>query len=272
MGLGRYLIRSLVRSAERRSYRMLTNKSNTNRNYSAVSEIENLVDLYNLTPQFNENGWEEAYTEVIDSMVEYAGNAGQETLLTEYFPLPAKRYCAEAEQDYTPEAFVQYVKIDLGDNYYNAISFIIDECSQILYEVWDQNYQNDNFLEVFFGGLDRYTPGRTYSSMREAGMAYENARLRNGYRPNTTAENQRYNLEKNRTYLRTKFGSGKIRSWKSNIDGLELTTGYSAYQSAASARGYKNNNTRAGSEYNFSKNKQELRTRFGTGKIQAWKP
>lgn len=265
MGLARFLIRNLARSASRRAL-----SSRGARNYSALDEIEDLADLYALSPQFDEKGWEEGYTEVIESMVEYAGNPGQETLLTDYFPGPAKRYCSEAEQDYDPEAFVDYVKFDLGDTYYNAISQIIDECSLILHEVWDQNYQNDNFLEVLFGGADRYTPGRTFSSMRQALDHYTYARAANGYRIADTAANRRYNSEKNRQALIKRFGSGPTKAWK-GLTGIESTPGFNSYSTQMIANGYRSTNTAAGRMYNSEKNRLNLIKNFGVGKTKPWK-
>jgi len=98
--------------------------------------------------------WEENYTDVIENQVGKAGNAGQETLLgDDYFGNYAKDYCKDNGEDYDPDKFVSYVKDKLGDDYYYAINEIIDECSQELFEAWDESYRNDGIGEKLFGGF-----------------------------------------------------------------------------------------------------------------------
>jgi hypothetical protein len=102
---------------------------------------------------FYEDIWEELYTEIIEAQQDKAGNAGQATLLgPDYFQNAAKDYCKTSAKDYDPAAFVTSVRIDLGDDYYNAISLIIDECAEELIEAWDRSTSNDGVGEKLFGG------------------------------------------------------------------------------------------------------------------------
>lgn len=131
--------------------------------------------------------WEEAYTEVIDSQIDKAGNAGQETLLgDDYFRQSAKQYCATNGNDYNPEDFISYVKNDLGDDYYNAISEITEECSEELLEAWDYAYAGDGMGEFLFG---RYQPARNVFGSQANALARYNAlaSARYGRNWNTTS-------------------------------------------------------------------------------------
>lgn len=97
--------------------------------------------------------WEEYYTETIEAQVEKAGNAGQTTLLgDDYFGKEAKQYCRGIGSSYDPEAFISSVKNGLGDDYYNAISEITEECATELVEAWDRAFRNDGIGEKLFGG------------------------------------------------------------------------------------------------------------------------
>ena len=236
MGVSRYLIRGLVKAYRRDLLRKTLAAKARRARRSWLDDLENTADIYSLTPQFDERGWEEGYTEVIDSMVELAGNAGQETLLTDYFPDPAKDYCRRTEQDYDPDEFIQYVKVDLGDTYYYAINEIIDECASILTEVWDMNYQNDNPLEWLVGSGDRSTPGRIFESNSAALRAYQTNMARNGYLTGGGSAASAVNRQINRNYLIQRFGSGTTQAWRSS-SGLERTPGYAAYQQAAARNG-----------------------------------
>lgn len=132
--------------------------------------------------------WEEYYTELIDSQVDKAGNAGQTTLLgDDYFRKEAKQFCRGVGSSYNPEAFISSVKNGLGDDYYNAISEITEECAIELVEAWDRAYRNDGVGEKLFGG---YGMGgsRRFSNMESAFASYGAAAARNfGANWNTTA-------------------------------------------------------------------------------------
>jgi hypothetical protein len=204
---------------------------------SWLDEVEDLLDIYQISPKFDENYWESTYTDVIESMVQFAGNPGQQTLLTDYFPDPAKAYCSTAEKDYDPVAFVNYVQARLGDTYYYAINEIIDECSLILQEVWDQSKQT--LMEGLFGqsfGTDFSTVNRIYGSNRDALASYQAAAARNGDRTGNSPEDNKFNAEKRRQSLIKRFGSGPTKPLSSR-SGMENIPAYAAYQQAAARNG-----------------------------------
>lgn len=236
MGIRTSIIRRLFL---RNAMKVGTRKLMRGAKRSTLDDLEDLADLYSAVPQFNEKGWESDYTDIIESMVDYAVNAGQETILTEYFPPPAKRYCSESEEDYDAEAFVDYVSREMGDYYFNAVSLIIEECSLVLVEAWDANYKNDNFLEGWgFPGdsRDRRTPNRIYDSYGSAAKAYSNAAIRNGYMSPSSPGAAKFNMSLNRQALIKQFGSGRTRAWRS-ASGMENNPGYSAYKAAAARNG-----------------------------------
>jgi hypothetical protein len=109
-----------------------------------------------LYENFDEQLWEESYTEIIAAQEEKAGNAGQETLLgeQEYFIGAAENYCSIYGEDYDPQQFVSRVRSDLGDDYYNAIREIIDECAVELEEAWAQCWSDGEGGDLFTGALD----------------------------------------------------------------------------------------------------------------------
>lgn len=102
----------------------------------------------NITQVFNEQQWEEYYTDIINSQKDKPKlNAGQITLLgEEYFIPPALDYCSGVGMDYDPSEFVSYVQGELGEDYYNAISETINDASLELYEVFDVAWGNNNSL------------------------------------------------------------------------------------------------------------------------------
>ena len=119
----------------------------------------------------NPDLWEEYSTELIEAQIEKAGNAGQETLLgDDYFRKHAIDFCETVSDEYDDRAFVNYMEAELGDEYYNAINEIIDECSQELYEAWDAAYSNDGVGEESYA--DFSLSERTYPTFSQAQSAY----------------------------------------------------------------------------------------------------
>lgn len=228
--IARYIGRQLFGS------RTLNRISRRSRGYDSLSQV--FGDINNAgskTGYLDDNLWEEAYTDVIDSQQDKAGNAGQETLLSDdYFGGHAKEYCKLNGKDYNAEDFVSYVKNHLGDDYYYAINEIIDECSDELYEAWDNSYAGDNIGEKLFGNFS--TPTRVYSSYGAALANYQAAAIRNGYKLPTSAANMAYNSEKNRQNLIKRFGAGPTKAWRS-ASGMDSVPGYAAYQQAAARNG-----------------------------------
>lgn len=121
----------------------------------------------------NPDLWEEYSTEVIETQIDKAGNAGQETLLgDDYFRKHAIDFCETVTDDYDDRAFVNYMENELGSDYYNAISEIIDECSQELFEAWDAAYSNDGIADKSYG--DFYRGNTVYGTFANAAAAYSN--------------------------------------------------------------------------------------------------
>jgi hypothetical protein len=131
----------------------------------------------------DQNLWEESYTEIIESQADKAGNAGQETLLgDDYFGKEAKEHCAENGKDYDPEKFVSDMQFKLGDDYFNAINIIIEECSEELLEAWDNSYGGDGM------GIEMFRSNTIYGNYSNALSHYSaRAAARYGSKWNTTA-------------------------------------------------------------------------------------
>jgi len=99
---------------------------------------------------FQEDNWEESYNDIIDAQIEKAVNAGQETLLgDDYFRKEAKDYCSEVASAYEPDSFVAYLKGGLGDEKFNAINIIIEECSIELAEAHNEAFNFGNFSDLY---------------------------------------------------------------------------------------------------------------------------
>lgn len=132
------------------------NPSRSSRDRYISTARSNLGSSLRLGDNFDEGLWEEAYTEIIAAQEEKAGNSGQETLLGEqqYFPGYAENYCQLNAEDYDPAEFVSRVSSDLGDDYYNAIREIIDECAVELEEAWAQCWSDGEGGDLFTSALD----------------------------------------------------------------------------------------------------------------------
>jgi hypothetical protein len=132
------------------------NPSRSSRDRYISTARSNVGSSLRLYENFDEQLWEENYTEIIAAQEEKAGNAGQETLLGEqqYFPGYAENYCSLYAEDYDPAGFVSRVRSDLGDDYYNAIREIIDECATELEEAWAQCWSDGEGGDLFTSALD----------------------------------------------------------------------------------------------------------------------
>lgn len=137
----------------------------------------NLVDDIGIPIEyFNNELWEELSREIIASQIEKAGNPGQETLLGEdYFAGAAINYCAESQESYDEEEFIEYIEDKLGDVYYSAINIIVAECSVELAEAWEICTQYFLAGRSFALSLTSYlsTPGRAFASYAAALNNYQ---------------------------------------------------------------------------------------------------
>ena len=152
-------------------------KSSTDRYISTARS--NIGSSLRLGDNFNEELWEEAYTEIIAAQEEKAGNAGQTTLLSEqqYFPGYAENYCQLYGEDYDPQEFVSRVSSDLGDDYYNAIREIIDECAEELEEAWAQCWSDGEGGDLFTSALSAggfYNANSIYGTFGNAARIQSN--------------------------------------------------------------------------------------------------
>jgi hypothetical protein len=147
-----------------------------------VSRARTNTEKFNIldyTKNFDEELWEESYTEIIAAQEEKAGNAGQTTLLSDeqYFPGAAANYCKTYSEDYDPPQFVDNVSNELGDDYYNAIREIIDECAEELLEAWAQCWQDGEGGDLLTSALDFggfFSRNTVYGTFGNAVSAYNN--------------------------------------------------------------------------------------------------
>lgn len=185
------LIRGLIGGAIRKGIRAWDHPyKNPGKGGYRKSERDNFISKARSNPErfnyldnlktFDEQLWEESYTEIIAAQEEKAGNSGQTTLLSEeqYFPGYATEYCKEESEEYDPVEFVSEVSNDLGDYYYNAIREIIDECADELLEAWAQCWSDGEGGDLLTSALDFggfYNKNTVYGTFGNA-MRFYNAR------------------------------------------------------------------------------------------------
>ena len=242
MGWKTSLVRGLIRYGERKAikYAGLRNSYGIGKG-SIVQDIGNILDY---APQFDENSWESGCQDILNAAVDKAGNAGQETLIQDYFEPKALEYCRLAQQDFDSADFIEKMGNELGDTYYYAINEIIAETADQLDELrdsCDQSFMENVMFNKFghiagFTYLYRNTNNRMYGNMNSAIQAYSQAAVRNGYKTGDSSYASKYNLEKNRQSLISRFGSGRTIPWRSS-SGMENVPGYAAYQAAAKRNG-----------------------------------
>ena len=137
-----------------------------------------------------DNQWEQYYTEIIASQVDKAGNEGQVTILTDYFPGPAQTYCAEHQDDFDPDNFILYVKLEMGSYYSDAITIIIEECANELYDAWGFIFENKGgFRRGIYGtfeqalsryqGLAAHNWSTKYAKYANRGIAWNSVEAAN---------------------------------------------------------------------------------------------
>jgi hypothetical protein len=104
---------------------------------------------------FDNKNWEATYPDVIETGNRPDLNAGQQVIFEEDYKPAAEEYCKINGEDYNPESFKSYVEFAIGSDKYNAISEIIEETSEYLYEAWDYCYGGDGVGEKLFGNYER---------------------------------------------------------------------------------------------------------------------
>jgi hypothetical protein len=231
-----------VKRALRASYRH-NGLSDFNRLRGRGTRRLGAEDGLELIPRFDEQAWEEGVNDVLSWALDQAGNAGQETLITDYLAPKVLDYCEYTQEEYNPEEFVRVMQDELGDTYYYAINEIIDEMALMIDELRDAVHQS--FLEnaafalgnpFGYAALYASTRNRQYANNAAALLNYDAAAIRNGYRSATSSAGRKYNRELNRQKLIKQFGSGRTRAWKS-ASGMENNPGYASYKAAAARNG-----------------------------------
>jgi hypothetical protein len=184
------LIRGLIGGAIRKGIRAWDHPyKNPGKGGYRKSDRDNFISKARANPErfnyldnlktFDEGQWEESYTEIIAAQEEKAGNSGQTTLLSEeqYFPGYATEYCKQESEEYDPADFVETMSSDLGDDYYNAIREIIDECADELLEAWAQCWSDGEGGDLLTSALDFggfYNKNTVYGSFGNAMVVYNN--------------------------------------------------------------------------------------------------
>jgi hypothetical protein len=149
----------IVKRVYKTSYRFKPGISNFGKKYSVTlsdgSRRDVIAGISTSSWQeeafFSEQNWEFNVKEVLERQVSKAGNAGQESILSGDFYEAAMSYCLQVERSYTPEQFISSVSNSLGDSKYNAISEIIEECSEELLEALDYSIGGDGVGQNRFG-------------------------------------------------------------------------------------------------------------------------
>ena len=96
--------------------------------------------------------WEENSQEVIDAQADILDlNPGQLSIVEGDFADAASRYCREAGEGYDSDEFISAVNLEIGDDKFNAISELVESCSEQLWEAWDYAYGGDNMGAKLFG-------------------------------------------------------------------------------------------------------------------------
>jgi len=116
--------------------------------FAALKLMSRAADGY-----FDEQYWHNNYLDVIEFGNRNNLNPGQQAIFEGDYSPAAQTYCIEFGQEYDPDAFMSYVQFEIGDAKYNAISEIIEESSQRLYELWDHSYGGDGVSEKRFRGF-----------------------------------------------------------------------------------------------------------------------
>lgn len=96
--------------------------------------------------------WEENSQAVINQQADIPDlNPGQLSIVEGDFADAASSYCREAGENYSSDDFIAAVRLDIGDDKFNAISELIEDCSEQLWEAWDLSYGGDNMGAKLFG-------------------------------------------------------------------------------------------------------------------------
>lgn len=99
---------------------------------------------------FDQSYWEYIYPPILEEQQYKAGNAGQESILTNDWLNAADDYCLNEGEDFSKEGFLSYLSLTIGDDKFNAVSIISEECADELEMAWDDSYGGDNVGATLF--------------------------------------------------------------------------------------------------------------------------
>jgi hypothetical protein len=134
---------------------------------------------YDRNGHFEQGYWEEVFPPILEEQASKAGNAGQESILTNDFLEASTEYCMERGEVFDMEEYALYLYDRLGDSKYNAISIIIEECANELILAWDDSYGGDGSGNKMFMSR-RYNEDSVYGSMSNAFDVYKGAAAARG--------------------------------------------------------------------------------------------
>jgi hypothetical protein len=99
---------------------------------------------------FSREQWEYHYPDVLDNAKAKAGNAGQETILNDYWYPAAEEYCDQFGESFDRQDFLNYINNEIGDDKYNAVNIISEEAADELELFWDNSYGGDGIGPKLF--------------------------------------------------------------------------------------------------------------------------
>ena len=139
-GRGQYGDRSIIESLN--TIRGVSRRLRGDADFTAG--LENAFEDYfiNSTFDLSDQYWEEFYTDILDSTTYLADErrTGQRVVIEEYMIPAGKDYCEEKKGDFNPDEFEAHIRLEIGDEKYNAVDEIVPEIAQDLYAASDEIY------------------------------------------------------------------------------------------------------------------------------------
>ena len=108
---------------------------------------------------FSREEWESSYPDVLENAKAKAGNAGQTTILNDYWYPAAEEYCDKEGENFDKESFLDYINNEIGDDKFNAVNIISEEAADELETIWDNSYGGDGIGPKLY----RNNLGKAYS-------------------------------------------------------------------------------------------------------------
>jgi hypothetical protein len=121
---------------------------------------------------FASDDWEKNYPPILEDQLNKYGNPGQEIILNEYFYPAAEFYCKENGELFEEEEFISYIREAIGDEKFDAIDLIVEDCAAELVIAWDDSFAGDGFGDKMFRSR-RFNEDSYYGSMGAAFANYK---------------------------------------------------------------------------------------------------